>query len=389
MRPDSRFTRRIRACLLIALASAFSVAMVAEHGEAHNPVTSKYDYSRDVFPLLQRHCARCHSEGGPAPMSLMTYKDAVPWAESIREELSAGCMPPWPVDPTSPPVKNAHPISSRDMNTIVVWATGGTPQGNPQQALPEATYAPPAWTLGPPDLEIPMDAEHTLSAGALEEVADFSLSTGVNDTKWVRAADLRPGPVVRDAVISVENGPVLALWQPGDIPGAAPSGTAFRLAAGSKLHLRIHYKKHFDQEQKAASDKSTIGLYFTDPPPSGRELQSITIGAPGDAAAQAGSATFSGTLRESAQIVALRPVLDRAYKGLIVDAIMPSGARVPLLRLRGPRPRWLRRYWLQKPVEVASGGKIEVQVTPLLDYSDEPKPVRQTPLQVALDYVRP
>jgi hypothetical protein len=388
MHPDSRFTRRLRACLLVALASTFSVAIVAEHSDAHNPVTSKYDYNRDVFPLLQRHCARCHSEGGSGPMSLMTYKDAVPWAESIREELSAGRMPPWPVDPTSPPVKNAHPISSRDMNTIVVWATGGTPQGNLQQALPEVRYTP-TWMLGTPDLEIPMDAEHTLRAGALEEVADFSLSTSVDGTKWVRAADLRPGPVVRDAIISVENGPVLALWQPGDIPAVAPSGTAFRLAPGSKLHLQIHYKKHFDQEQKAASDKSTIGLYFTDPPPSSRELQSITISAPRDAAAQTGSSTFSGTLGESALIVAVRPILDRAYESVNIDAITSSGARVPLLRLRGPRPQWLRRYWLQKQVEVASGSKIEVQVTPLLDYSDEPKPIRQIPLQLALDYVRP
>ncbi len=67
-------------------------------------------------------------------MSLMTYNDAVPWAESIRDELSAGRMPPWPVDPTSPPVKGGHPISSRDIDMIVVWASGGTPQGNLAQS---------------------------------------------------------------------------------------------------------------------------------------------------------------------------------------------------------------------------------------------------------------
>ena len=61
---------------------------------------------------------------------------------------------------------------------------------------------------------------------------------------------------------------------------AAPSGAAFRLAPGSKIHLQIHYKKHFDQEEKAVSDKSTIGLYFTDPPPSGREMQSFAIDPP-------------------------------------------------------------------------------------------------------------
>ena len=127
-----------------------------------------------------------------------------------------------------------------------------------------------------------MDAEHTVPPSAIEEVREFSLPINVTDTKWIKAADLMPGTpsIVRDAVISIENGPVLALWQPGGEATAAPSGAAFRLAPGSKIHLQIHYKKHFDQEQSAVSDRSTIGLYFTDPPPSGRELQSFGIDPP-------------------------------------------------------------------------------------------------------------
>jgi len=92
--------------------------------EAHKPVTSKYDYNRDVFPLFREHCGSCHVNGGVAPMSLMTYKDAVPWAESIREELTAGRMPPWPVDPRSPAVRGPHSISARDVDVIVTWAAG-------------------------------------------------------------------------------------------------------------------------------------------------------------------------------------------------------------------------------------------------------------------------
>ena len=64
----------------------------------------------------------------------------------------------------------------------------------------------------------------------------------------------------------VENGPVLTLWEPDGDTMATPGGAAFRLAPGSKIHVQIRYKKHFDQEQNAVSDKSTIGLYFTDPP---------------------------------------------------------------------------------------------------------------------------
>src|SRR5689334_3517223 len=104
MEPGRKFRRSVRRCVAIMLAAGV-LLVVAVHTDAHKPVTSKYDYNRDVFPLLRDHCGACHVEGGSAPMSLMTYKDAMPWAEAIRDELTSGRMPPWPVDPTSPSVK--------------------------------------------------------------------------------------------------------------------------------------------------------------------------------------------------------------------------------------------------------------------------------------------
>src|SRR5438105_6158016 len=120
---------RARPYIVIALASVF-LLVIGGHTDAHKPVTSKYDYNRDVFPWLRDHCGSCHVEGGPAPMSLMTYKNAMPWAEAIRDEITSGRMPPWPVDAASPSVKGGHSITSREINMIVVWASGGTPQGN-------------------------------------------------------------------------------------------------------------------------------------------------------------------------------------------------------------------------------------------------------------------
>jgi hypothetical protein len=364
-------------CLVLLLAALFFL-LVPTPTNAHKPVTSKYDYNRDVFPLLRDHCSSCHVEGGPGPMSLMTYAEAVPWAQSIRDEVTAGRMPPWPVDPTSPPVKGGHPLNSRDLDIIAVWASGGTPEGNPDAKLPVLTFSS-QWKLGQPDQMIPMDTEYTMPPGKLEETRDFSLPANVTGTKWVKAVDLMPGTasIVRDAVISIENGPVLALWEPGSDMTPAPSGAAFRMAPGSKLHLQMHYKKHFDQEQNSVSDKSTIGLYFTDPPNSGRDIQSLVLN----------SSPLTGKLAGAARVVALRPMLDRAYETLNIEATTPSGSRVVLLRLHGPRPQWFQRYWLQDPVELPSGSEIKAIVTPLSDYSDEPKVTQRFPLEVALDYV--
>jgi len=362
--------------------------IAVERSAAHDPVTSKYDYNNDVLPLLRDHCGRCHFEGGPAPMSLMAYQDAVPWAQAIRDELTSGRMPPWPVDPTSPAVRIGYPISARDLDTIVEWASGGTPEGGFQAAQPVAIFHS-RWNLGTPDLTIPIDIEQTVAANTIDEIREFLLPTNLAETRWIKAADLMPGTasLVRDAVIRIENGPMLALWQPGSGTATAPPGTAFRLAPDSKIHLQIHYRKHYNRESEVASDRSTIGLYFTDPPASGRGLESFAI-SPSDATGDfSGASTFAGTLPRAARIVALRPMLDRAYETLNVDAVMPSGARVPLLRLYGPRPQWFRRYWLQEPVELASGSRIEASVTPLSDDSDEPKTTQRFSLQVALDYV--
>src|SRR5260370_5596555 len=185
-------------------------------------------------------------------------------------------MPAWPVDPTRPAIKGGYPISPHDLDVIVVWASGGTPESYTDSKVPEVTFHQ-QWKLGSPDLKIQMDAEHTVAASALEEVCEFSLPINLTETKWIKAADLMPGTasIVRDAVISIENGPVLALWQPGGETMAAPSGAAFQLAPGSTIHRHLHYKKNFDQKHRLFSARTTIGLYFTDPPPSVRELQSL------------------------------------------------------------------------------------------------------------------
>src|SRR5690349_11137519 len=216
MEAGKPFARAIGPYLFVAVAIGLGLAIIAQHTDAHTPVTSKYDYNRDVFPLLRDHCAACHVPGGAGPMSLVTYKDAMPWAQSIRDELTSGRMPPWAVDPTSPAVKGAVPISPRDLDVIVVWASGGTPESYTDSKVSDVPFHP-QWKLGSPDLKIAMDADHTVPANALEEVGEFSLSTNVTGTKWIKAADLMPGTasIVRDAVISIENGPVLALWQPG------------------------------------------------------------------------------------------------------------------------------------------------------------------------------
>src|SRR5439155_12475182 len=120
----------------VGLALAIGFSIVGQRIEAHKPITSKYTYNDDVFPILRERCARCHVPGGVAPMSLMTYEDAYPWAESIRAELIAAHMPPWNADEGFGELKTAHTLSPKELDVVLTWATGGNPRGDLEQKLP-------------------------------------------------------------------------------------------------------------------------------------------------------------------------------------------------------------------------------------------------------------
>jgi hypothetical protein len=377
-----------RLAVIVALLAVIATIAVS-HPQAHKAVTSRFNYNDDIFPIVRDRCGRCHVEGGSAPMTLLTYKDAIAWAESMREELQKGHMPPWYVDPQSPTVRGGYPISAKELDMLITWASGGTPQGDLQKKLP-VIASHPQWKSGPPDLKIEMESAHTLAANQAEETIDLVLPTALPDTKWVKTADLLPGTpsMVRNAAISVENGPLLDVWVPGNDAMAAPNGTAFKLPAGAKLHLQIHYKKAWQDEGNAVSDRSTIGLYFTEPPAMGREIQSFSVDAGGSTtSSESEPRTFSASLTGGARVVALRPSLDQEYSTLDVHAVTPTGTRVELLLLRAARPEWRRRYWLQDPIELPSGSKIEVTAMPDSPDPGDRRVAQRYPLQVALDFV--
>src|SRR6202008_2346731 len=52
-------------------------------------------YSMDVAPIIYEKCAECHRPGSMAPMSLMTFDEARPWARAVKQKVSKREMPPW------------------------------------------------------------------------------------------------------------------------------------------------------------------------------------------------------------------------------------------------------------------------------------------------------
>jgi len=366
-------TRRasVRLAIVALLTSAGAVLLV-QRSEAHKAITSKYTYNDDVFPIFRERCSRCHVAGGVAPMSLMTYDDAFPWAESIRAELVAAHMPPWNAEEGYGELKRAHTLSPKELDIVLTWATGGNPRGALDAKLPEVKLKND-WSAGPPDLSLRLPADFTLAADKMEDTFDLTLPTGLADSRWLRAVDLLPGTpsIVRSATIFVKDPPasdadagspaperVLAHWLPGQDPEPADSGIAFRLPAGAPIGVRIHYRKTWQFEGKALSDRSTVGIYFA-PGNQATQLLMVPIEAPEGAGAQHQKVTFSRTLADDLRAVALSPDNVPSNITLQVEAVHPDGSRTPMIRLN-TRADWDRRYWFEKPLALSRGTKIEV-----------------------------
>jgi hypothetical protein len=355
------------------------VSLAVDEIAAHKPITSKHTYNTDVFPIFRDKCSQCHVAGGVAPMSLMTYEDAVPWAESIRAELIAGDMPPATADDEFGAVKRAHKLSGTETDVILDWATGGAPRGSLDQKLPAITLERD-WPLGAPDLILPLPAAFTIGAGMAEVTQEFTFATGITEPRWLRAIDLLPGTpsIVRSALVYFKaagadnrtnddrTGPppdrVLARWLPGNDPEPLGGGVALHLPAGAQIVARIHYKKTWQFEGQPMSDRSTVGIYYATSR-NNNSLLAVPVTSPPVTLREGQRLTFSHTLEDDVEVLAVEPEQVPANVTLQVEAVRPDGSHLRLVRF-SVKSDWSRRYWLDQPPRLPRGTKIDVTVTP-------------------------
>lgn len=354
----------------LVVATAAVAALAAVHVRAHKPITSPFTYNEDVYPILSARCGGCHAPGAVAPMSLLTHEDAVPWGESIRVELLAGHMPPWGVDSAPGRFRNVEPITARELNVLLTWASGGTPLGSPDRA-PAAAVHTPRWHIGAPDLELPWPAPVELPDDVIERTAEFTIPTGLAERRWVRAVDLLPGTpsIVRWATVHAEveeeRSPalprerLLALWVAGDTAANASEGTAFELPAGATLRVRVHYRKTWQNERDTMRDRSTLGLYFATAAVEPIDALMIEPAKPADELAR--RQTWRTVVAEDVRALAVYPGARAHGAEIAITAVTADGARQPLLVFR-PRAGWARRYWLKDPVVLPRGTTIETTV---------------------------
>src|SRR5215470_7366419 len=109
--------------LFLAVCLAGAAAMAATNA-------TSVTFNKDVLPILQKNCQSCHRPGEIAPMSLLTYADARPWAKAIKVAVATKKMPPWFAEPGSVRFSNDRTLSATDVNTLSAWADSGAIEGD-------------------------------------------------------------------------------------------------------------------------------------------------------------------------------------------------------------------------------------------------------------------
>src|ERR1035441_3949223 len=119
---------RMKTLLLLPLVCAAGAFPATSAGDPHAT------YAKDVAPILFRRCVECHRTGEAAPMPLVTYKEARPWAKAIRQSVLTKRMPPWLADPSVGHFANDRTLAPSDTETLVKWSDAGAPAGNQKDA---------------------------------------------------------------------------------------------------------------------------------------------------------------------------------------------------------------------------------------------------------------
>ncbi len=167
------------------------------------PVT----FTKDIAPIFQAKCQECHRKGTAAPMSLITYQEARPWAKAIRERVITRNMPPWHLDKTVGIQKfaNDRSLSDEQIATIVQWVDSGSPMGDPKDMPPAIQWpSDEVWQLakqfGEPDLVIKSEP-YTMPAQGQDVWWKPVTPIPLDEARWVRAVEMRPGSVAGRKIV--------------------------------------------------------------------------------------------------------------------------------------------------------------------------------------------
>jgi len=328
-------------------------------------------FTKDVAPILYKNCVECHRPTMFAPMSLITFDDARPYARSIKQRVVSRAMPPWGADAPHGVFKNDPRLSQEEIDTIAAWVDGGAPKGDDAD-LPKPPQYADGWTIGKPDAIFTMEDDFQIPAEGAIPYQYLRVPTHLTEDKWIQAIEIRPGAAAQvhhviaftqPAGQPIRQGGVLG---PTNIGGTTPNkpgitypdGVARMIRGNSDIILQMHYTTN----GKPATDRTRVGIIYAKKAPEKLAAGGMVLQPRFVIPAYDGNAEVKGTtkLQRDTVVTALTPHMHVRGKDMVYIAHYPDGTSETLLNVPKYDFNWQITYELATPKVLPKGTEVEV-----------------------------
>ena len=175
------------ATVVLLISASVRTATAVATGESDRIVT----FNKDVLPILQKNCQTCHRAGQIAPMSLLTYKEARPWAKAMKAAVVSRRMPPWFADPQYGHFNNDRSLKPAEIETLVAWVDRGALEGDAKDAPAPIPWLADGWQIRPDVIvELP---PYSVPASGVKEWEQLAIPAPFKEDTWVTSVEILPG----------------------------------------------------------------------------------------------------------------------------------------------------------------------------------------------------
>jgi hypothetical protein len=270
---------------------AVVVLAAAACGSSDDPATG-VTYYQHAKPIFDGKCVMCHTEAGIGGFSLETYEAVSTRAGSIKLEVQAGNMPPWPPSSECNEYLGNRSLSDEQLQTLVDWVDQGRLEGDAETPAPPIVVEQSSLSRVDRELTMPEPYAPTTTVGEPDEYRCFILPWNETSTRYISGFRVVPGnaKIAHHGVVFIAQPfellgyqdrdlfdpgqgyscpgfipgfgipTLLGNWTPGSLGVDFPAGSGLKIDPGSAIVLQLHYNTASD----SGPDQSTVQLRLED-----------------------------------------------------------------------------------------------------------------------------
>jgi hypothetical protein len=311
-------------------------------------------FTKDVAPILQNRCQVCHRPGTFAPMSLLTYEEARPWARSIKQKVVAREMPPWFIDKNVgvQHFNNDVSLTDDEIATIAKWVDSGATRGDPADMPPPRQFKDVnTWQIDTPDLIVTLPKDVVVPAAGPDRWPDIVVDPGLKEDRYIQGVQIiatKGFPMFHHIITTMaepgetfgntggddgpngppsgEQGIFLNEYALGKAADVFPEGSGRLIKAGTKINFQVHLHPY----GKETAGNVALGLKFY---PKGyvpkQVITSIRAGSGADLDIPPNTDNVRADgytkLSKAARILSFQPHMHNRGKAACLEAIYSNG----------------------------------------------------------------